>query len=136
MRRQLWVKQGAAKHGRDEMTFKREKTTTQLKTSWWHVLNAVGAVCCLHKVPSLSQQHRHGSHKIQVHTNQHPQVPMFSLMPCPVLLKTVSTHVTPDETHSVATKHVFQQHCVSPVRLLLRPNVLLRAPLLDLVTAE
>ena len=28
----------------------------------------------VYKVPSLSQQHRHGSHRIPVHTNQHPQV--------------------------------------------------------------
>ena len=41
------------------------------------------------KVPSLSQQHRQGSHRIQVHTNQHP----------------TSTHVP-----SRAMSHVAQNH--------------------------
>ena len=67
-------------------------------------------VCCQvyksTKVPSLSQQHRHGSHRIQVHTKQYPQVPMFSLVPCGALLNTVPTHSAPDETQRVATKHV------------------------------
>ena len=59
---------------------------------------------------SLSQQHRHGSHKIQVDTNQYPQVPMFSLVPCPTLLNTVPTRSAPQETQRVATKQVFHQH--------------------------
>ena len=63
----------------------------------------------VYKVPSLSQQHRHGSHRIQVHTNQHPQVPMFSLLPCPRLPNGISTHLAPDEIQRIATKHVFQQ---------------------------
>ena len=64
------------------------------------------------KVPSLSQQHRHGSHRIQVHTNQYSQVPTFSLVPCPTLLNTVPTHSARDETQRVATKQAFhQQYC-------------------------
>ena len=53
---------------------------------------------------SLSQQHRHGSQRIQVHTNQNPQVPTFSLVPCPTLPNTVPTYITLD-----ATKHAFHQ---------------------------
>ena len=64
----------------------------------------------VYKVPSLSQQHRQGSHRIQVHTNQHPQVPTFRLVPCPTLPNTISTQFGPDEIQRVATKHVFQQH--------------------------
>ena len=56
------------------------------------------------KVPSLSQQHRQGSHKIQVHTKQHPQVPTFRFVPCPTLPNTISTQFTPDEIQRVATK--------------------------------
>ena len=65
----------------------------------------------VYNVPSLGQQHRLGSHRIQVHTKQYSQVPMFSLVPCPTLLNTVPTHSAPDETQRVATKHVF---AVSP----------------------
>ena len=64
----------------------------------------------VYKVPSPSQQHRQGSHRIQVHTNQHPQVPTFRLVPCPTLPNTISTHFAQDEIQRVATKHVFQ-HC-------------------------
>ena len=68
-------------------------------------------VCCqVCKVPSLSQQHRHGSHRIQVHTNQYPQVRAFIPVPCPTLPNTVPTQITPDETQRVATKHVCHQH--------------------------
>ena len=63
----------------------------------------------LYKVPSFCQQHRQGSHRVQVHTNQHPQVPTFRLVPCPTLPNPISTHSAPDEIQRVATKHVFQQ---------------------------
>ena len=63
----------------------------------------------INKVPRLSQQHRHGGLKIQVHTNQLPQIPMFSLVPFPKLPSTTSTHFAPDKTQRVATKHVFHQ---------------------------
>ena len=33
--------------------------------------------------------HRHRSHRIQVHTNQYPQVPIVSLVPCSTLPNTV-----------------------------------------------
>ena len=45
----------------------------------------------VHKVPSLSEQHRQGSHKIPIHTNQRPQVATFRLVPCPTLPGTIST---------------------------------------------
>ena len=61
------------------------------------------------KVPSLSQQHRHGRHRIQVHTDQYPQVPMFSLVPCSTLLNTVPTHSAPDETQRGCHKTRFHQ---------------------------
>ena len=64
----------------------------------------------VYNVPTLSQQHRQGNHRLQVHTNQHPQVPMFSLLPCPTLPDSISTHVAPDEIQRVATKHVSQRH--------------------------
>ena len=64
----------------------------------------------IYKVPSHSQQHRRGSHRIQVQTNQHPQVPTFRLVPCPTLPNTISTQFAPDEIQRVATKRVFQQH--------------------------
>ena len=35
----------------------------------------------VYKVPSLGRQHRQGSHRIQAHTNQHPQVPTLRLVP-------------------------------------------------------
>ena len=38
-----------------------------------------------------------GSHRIRVHTNQHPQVPTFLLVPCPTLSNNISTHFAPDE---------------------------------------
>ena len=41
------------------------------------------------KVLSLSQQHRHGSRKSQVHTNQYAQVPIVRLVPRTTLLNTV-----------------------------------------------
>ena len=50
-----------------------------------------------------SQQHRHGSHKIQVHTNKYPQIPTFCLVPCPTLRNTISTHFTPDEIQRIAS---------------------------------
>ena len=60
----------------------------------------------VYRVHSLSQQHHHGSHKMQIHTNRHPQVPTFRLVPCPPLLNTVPTHSAPDETQRVAKIHV------------------------------
>ena len=61
------------------------------------------------KSTSLSQEHRQRRHKIQVHTNQHPQVPTSRLVSCRTLLNTVPTHFAPDEIQRVATKHVFHQ---------------------------
>ena len=49
----------------------------------------------VYKAPCLSQQHNHGCHRIQVHTNQYPQIPMFSLVPCPTVPNIVPTHSHP-----------------------------------------
>ena len=61
----------------------------------------------VYKVPSLSQQHRQGSHRIQVHTSQHPQEPTFRPVPSPTLPNTISTQFAPDEIQRVATKTHF-----------------------------
>ena len=76
----------------------------------------------VYRVPSLSQQHRQGSHKIQVHTNQHPQVPTFRLVRCPTLPNTISTHFATDEIQRVATKPVFQEHSFSEMMSATTPS--------------
>ena len=50
----------------------------------------------VYTVPSLSQQHRQGFHRIQDHTNQHPPVPTFRLVPCATLPKYHLTTAAPD----------------------------------------
>ena len=64
----------------------------------------------VYSVPSLSQQHRQGSHRIQVHTKQYPQVPTFRLVPRPTLPNTTQ-HIShrmrfnelPQNTFSINT---------------------------------
>ena len=58
-------------------------------------------------VSTCLQQHRQGSHMIQVHTYQHPQVPTFRLVPCPTLANSIPTQFALDEIQRVATKDFF-----------------------------
>ena len=60
---------------------------------------------------SVEYRNNSGSHLPENSgTNQHPQVPMFSLVPCATLPNTISTHFARDEIQRVATKHLFQKH--------------------------
>ena len=105
----------------DDTFFSLEMIPTS-RTACARAVRVCPHVCCqVHKstkVPSLSQQHRQGSHRIPVHTIQHPQVPTFRLVPCPTLPSTISTQFASDEIQRDATKHVFPTTCHKPTKVL------------------
>ena len=65
----------------------------------------------VYKVPSISQQHRHGSHRTQVHTNQHPDPTSVSrrVPRCPIPSKHIS-HGSCHKTRFPTTLHPALTH--------------------------